>query len=483
MNDPEEGTRNENINFITASKTWPDHEEALFRLRQLAAIYKPVMKSHGLQINHLQEYEHNREFAGRNFNAGENIEMVMRGPNGRFLPFELVCSVFAHELAHNFHMNHGAGHSKLTRDLNAARRELQARGYYGDGFWSRGQRLGDQDWVGGSNSLSTAELPGNLCGGAWSRRRRPGAKRPRKHLTEDQLEKRRKSRAAKGQPSLRSGAQTAANVERTAGKRRALNLPGSGSRLDGQDHLPLASAKSDSYKLDPNSTFRKRATTNSARDARAAAAMRRAEALKRDPHDSKDEKPSDMRQELSISGETKPQQDWSVSRREDGDTQVGLASSQTESEGESHGEDSETEEELVYDSDGTEHPTPTCGTADNGGAVHPAPPSPSTKSDFVSSRPIESQQQRMRRMEQFRRASGGRSALQARQEWQDLIRDTRQQMNTPRGSTAAPLTAKAVKEESCDIPRATATRADAEDDDDDDDDDDEIVFVGVRTSK
>ena len=78
------------INFITELKTLPDHDKALTILKQLAAIYKPVMKKFGLQINHLQEYEHNREFAGRNFNAGENVEMVDDQAEGHSMIHSLV---------------------------------------------------------------------------------------------------------------------------------------------------------------------------------------------------------------------------------------------------------------------------------------------------------------------------------------------------------------------------------------------------------
>ena len=78
----------------------------------------------------LTEYEHNREFAGRNWNAGEIIELVLRRPDHslyvppscdvrtpvvrltprlhspRSAPYLFVLSVMCHELAHIEQMNH-----------------------------------------------------------------------------------------------------------------------------------------------------------------------------------------------------------------------------------------------------------------------------------------------------------------------------------------------------------------------------------------
>lgn len=277
LNDPDTA-RNPYINFTSSLQTYANHEEALHLLQALAAIYKPVMKTHGLHVNHLQEFEPNNEFAGRNWNAGENIEMVLRRRNdhSRFLPFGLICAVFAHELAHNVHMNHVPRlHGALTRQLTTEWKDLQKRGYYGDGFWSGGQRLGDESWrVGDAAGASASNLfPDTLCGGA--RRRRAAGNRKRRRRRQQPGNEATTTRHKKGTPSLHTGAQTAANTSRTAGKRRAVQLPGQGTRIDGRNEIPRASAKSSAYKLDENSTFRKRASTNAARDLRAAAAMRR----------------------------------------------------------------------------------------------------------------------------------------------------------------------------------------------------------------
>ncbi|PWN28882.1 WLM-domain-containing protein [Jaminaea rosea] len=390
--------RNEYINFVSALDRHANKDDALRRLHQLAAIFKPIMKRHGLRVNHLVEYEPNPEFAGRNWNAGENIEMVLRDHSGLFLPFGMICYVFAHELAHNFHMNHSSKHTQLTKDFNEERKDLQSKGYLGDGFWSAGKRLDDESWVAGESSVTNAELPSNLCGGAWKRRGAAARKRRTKRTGEGTTKRRKK-----GVPSLRTGAQTSANTERVAGKtRRYMDLPGEGSRVDGRNDLPKASAKSDSYKSDPNSTFRKQANTNAARDARAAAAMRRMAAL-----------------QVEQKGHSGPKDEGKAKAETDEDgyhTQEEDDGSCTESETESE-TGSDREEELLYDSSDEQPRDGVCGTDASSSSTSTSaqdPPASRTETDA----------QRKRRMEEFRRSDGGRNERQARDEWRDIVRAT-----------------------------------------------------------
>ncbi len=274
LNDPDT-SRNKQINYITALPRYADSEQARHRLLQLAAQVQPVMKSHGFQINSLEEFEWNREFAGRNWNNGETVELVLRRQDGSFAPLQWVLMVFCHELAHIKYMNHiPSQHGKLDRELRNECRELQARGYYGDGFWSAGQRLQDNGFVAGDGLNSLQGLPEYSCGGAFRSKptRRQGNKRRRTNAASAP-----RKRGFKG-PSLHTGAQTAPNTK--GGRRVQTSLPGSGSRVDGMNHLPKASAFDSAYKQDSNSTFRKRTQTASARELRAQAAMRRLNALK-----------------------------------------------------------------------------------------------------------------------------------------------------------------------------------------------------------
>ena len=83
-------------------------------LERIAAICHPIMKSHHLSIMTLEEYEPNREFVGRNFNAGEIIQLVLRAPyTGHWLPFRSVQMVMMHELAHCVQMNHSGAFWKV----------------------------------------------------------------------------------------------------------------------------------------------------------------------------------------------------------------------------------------------------------------------------------------------------------------------------------------------------------------------------------
>lgn len=60
----------------------------------------PIMRTHHLSVTSLEEYPPNREFVGRNFNAGEVVQLVLKprgGGAGRWLPFEYVQMVMMHE--------------------------------------------------------------------------------------------------------------------------------------------------------------------------------------------------------------------------------------------------------------------------------------------------------------------------------------------------------------------------------------------------
>ncbi|KAJ9474280.1 DNA-dependent metalloprotease WSS1 [Pseudozyma hubeiensis] len=275
-------SRNKHINYITALPGYANTDQAHHRLQQLAAQVQPVMKQHGFQINSLEEFEWNREFAGRNWNNGETVELVLRRQDGSFAPLQWVLMVFCHELAHIKYMNHiPTQHGKLDRELRNQCRELQARGYYGDGFWSAGQRLEDNAFVAGSGISSLQGLPEYSCGGAYRSKSSKGRSRKRRRTA---ASTRSRGRGFKG-PSLHTGAQTAPNTK--GGRRVQSSLPGRGSRVDGNNHIPTASALNASYKDDVNSTFRKRTQTASARELRAQAALRRLTATKSEDIESK----------------------------------------------------------------------------------------------------------------------------------------------------------------------------------------------------
>lgn len=263
-------SRNPYINFVTALPG-PRHDEALRRLQQLAAMAKPLMQDQGFHVNSLEEYEWNREFAGRCWNNGEVIELVLTSSKGDWMPLQYVLYVFCHELAHIKHMNHIPRlHGALTRHLKELALTKQRQGYYGDGLWSAGRSLANGASVEGRGmGQGQNGLPDHVCGGAFSRARRGGSALKRKRLGGG-VGGRGKFKG----PSLRSGAQTARNT-RGGNRRVKLEVTGGGSRVDGRNDIPTASAKDASYKLDSNSTFRKRTQTKDAREMRAMAAQAR----------------------------------------------------------------------------------------------------------------------------------------------------------------------------------------------------------------
>lgn len=89
------------INFIKA----PDPTSLDF-LNRIAAQCYPVMKQNHISVMSLEEFPPNNEFLGRNFNAGEVIQLVLKDKQGRWLGFKFVQMVMMHELAHCKQMNH-----------------------------------------------------------------------------------------------------------------------------------------------------------------------------------------------------------------------------------------------------------------------------------------------------------------------------------------------------------------------------------------
>lgn len=150
------------------------------------------MKEHHLSVVTLEEYEPNREFVGRNFNAGEVIQLVLKSarPPHRWLPFRYVQMVMMHELAHCEQMNHSRAFWAVRNAYAAEMTALWGRGYTGEGIWGRGARVGDgEPWSG--NTVAEGEpLPEHLCGGTYRSRGRRGRKRKPKLSWKEQKERR-----------------------------------------------------------------------------------------------------------------------------------------------------------------------------------------------------------------------------------------------------------------------------------------------------
>ncbi|KAI3586475.1 WLM domain-containing protein [Fusarium oxysporum f. sp. albedinis] len=141
-------------------------------LERIAAQCRPIMRENYLYVTSLEEYEPNREFVGRNFNAGEVVQLVLKSPStGRWLPFNYVQMVMMHELAHCKQMNHSRAFWTVRNLYASQMRELWSKNYTGDGLWGRGANLATGEWE--KNSVLADEaLPEHLCGGTYRSRRK-----------------------------------------------------------------------------------------------------------------------------------------------------------------------------------------------------------------------------------------------------------------------------------------------------------------------
>ncbi|KAH9462583.1 hypothetical protein MJO28_002651 [Puccinia striiformis f. sp. tritici] len=222
---------------LCRNKNFSNAESARLIMRAIAAQVVPLMKTHGMGLNSFNEYEWNSEFAGRNWNGGEIIELVLRRKDGSFLPMGYLLTVMAHELAHIHHMNHGPHFQKLNLQLRKEIQQLQQKGYYGPGFWSSGQRLRDSAVLHGDAALHASDLPEYTCGG-----------------------------------SQRQGTKRRIYRPKTVTKRKADRFVGEGQKLE----------------VDGPSSFRKRANAAAAKNARALAAEKRIQASKASQASSKE---------------------------------------------------------------------------------------------------------------------------------------------------------------------------------------------------
>ncbi|KEY71087.1 hypothetical protein S7711_00909 [Stachybotrys chartarum IBT 7711] len=168
---------NPNIVFIKPLK---GQDEAIAQdfLERIAAQCLPVMRDDHLYVMSLEEYEPNREFVGRNFNAGEVIQLVLKSPRtGRWLPFDYVQMVMMHELAHCKQMNHSRAFWAVRNQYATQMQGLWAKSYTGEGIWGRGINLGTAAWE--RHAVSPDEvLAEHLCGGTFRSRRRKRKAKP-----------------------------------------------------------------------------------------------------------------------------------------------------------------------------------------------------------------------------------------------------------------------------------------------------------------
>ncbi|ETS87715.1 hypothetical protein PFICI_01543 [Pestalotiopsis fici W106-1] len=165
---------NPHINFIKPLRG-PDEAVAQDFLERIAAQCVPVMREHHISVMSLEEFEPNREFVGRNFNAGEVIQLVLKSPStGRWLPFNYVQMVMMHELAHCKQMNHSRAFWAVRNKYAEQMRHLWTNKYTGEGLWGPGHLLSTGQFE-FNTVLADEVLPEHTCGGTY-RSRRPKRK-------------------------------------------------------------------------------------------------------------------------------------------------------------------------------------------------------------------------------------------------------------------------------------------------------------------
>ena len=169
---------NECINFIKPLATASEEDQKIAKdfLERIAAQCYPIMKKEYISVMSLEEFPPNPEFLGRNFNAGEAIQLVLKDKSGRWLSFKFVQMVMMHELAHCKQMNHSRYFWQVRNKFAESMQGLWAEQYTGEGVWGRGQDLQSGSFV-HDRMPDNADIPEHLCGGTYRRGR--GRKRKR----------------------------------------------------------------------------------------------------------------------------------------------------------------------------------------------------------------------------------------------------------------------------------------------------------------
>lgn len=123
----------------------PRGDDALIMLRKVASLVKPIMRKRGWKVQILAEFlPPEANLLGLNINKGFKICIRLRYHNhpDLFLPLEQVVDTMLHELSHNVFGEHDSKFHRLWDELRDEWETLTRKGYTGEGFLSKGKRLG-----------------------------------------------------------------------------------------------------------------------------------------------------------------------------------------------------------------------------------------------------------------------------------------------------------------------------------------------------
>ncbi|RAL12103.1 metalloendopeptidase WSS1 [Aspergillus homomorphus CBS 101889] len=123
----------------------PRAPEALLMLQKVASIVKPIMRRRQWKVGTLAELNpQQRNLLGLNYNHGQKICLRLRHASDQrqFLPMDSIVDTMLHELCHIVHGPHNQQFHALWNQLRDEHLELTLKGYTGEGFLSKGQRLG-----------------------------------------------------------------------------------------------------------------------------------------------------------------------------------------------------------------------------------------------------------------------------------------------------------------------------------------------------
>ncbi|KAG8887961.1 hypothetical protein FRB99_004182, partial [Tulasnella sp. 403] len=133
------------VHSFTHLKDMPREKEALAILQKVASLVKPIMRKRNWHLPELAEfYPSNPGLLGLNINGGEKICVRLRPyfDKAAFFQEHEIIGTMLHELTHNVHGPHDQNFYQYLSKLEDEYDALKRSGWAGEGFFSRGNKLG-----------------------------------------------------------------------------------------------------------------------------------------------------------------------------------------------------------------------------------------------------------------------------------------------------------------------------------------------------